>query len=363
MKTLYNYILEAQFSLADWNKIKYIRPVINALCNSKFIRLGNKGDKIFNISKDMNDYFQDEFAKLKTTPTLAEFNEIVSRYELSWGKIFKGDFSGYKDGLSSKNKGNAFEEDFIVNFEDYAERLADVLNISVSDLFAYNIKSVGGNNTKRPLNIKNNEILLGNKPITKIGDDVADVRLENNDSYYNLSLKCDKKVTFCNTGIKQLFQEKSFDEFRETGELNLTKNAEYFLNFFGIDKNRFAEVFINYKNDGVKRKSQKDEVDVTYAAKTPEFEKFLKSIIGCGYILVHKIGSQTHMYDLRTEKDLNDFIGNVQSMVVLYPNDGNKKAVDVLLNTEGLSILFNFRSKSGKIYPEHFMADYTIKKH
>lgn len=364
MKGLYNVLCEMHLTKTDWDKIKYIQPVITALCNNDSIKLGKSGEEVFEITDDMKDYFKNEFTKLKSLPTLGEFNSIVNAYGLSWNKIFKGEFSGYVNGLSSKNKGNMFEEEFINNFSDYADILSQATGIPVSKLFTYRIKSVGGNNTKRPLSIKNNSITLGDKPFESIGDDVVDVKLEvDSKDYLNLSLKCDKKVSFCNTGIKPLFPPKAFDEFKETGELVLNKNAEHLLNFFGIDKNRFAEVFVNYINDGKKRKSKKDEVDVTEAAKTTEFRIFLKTIIGCGYILVHKISSQTHVYDLRTEKDLEDFIGNIQSMTVLYPNDGNKKSVDVLLNTDGLSILFNFRSKSGKVYPEHFMADYTIKKH
>lgn len=363
MKKLYDYILEASLSKADWDKMKYINPVINALCNKDVIRCGSRGEKEVAITDDMKEYFKSEFAKLKSLPTLNEFNDIVKQYDLSWQKIFKGDFSGYEKGLSSRNMGDAFEKEFVSNFVNYADQLSEVLGIPATKLLTYEIKSVGGNNTKRPINISSNGIKLGNKPIQKIGDDVADVRLESDD-YYNLSLKCGKKVTFCNTGVKQLFPFKKFDEFKETGELELSKDAEHLLNFFGLDKIKFASVFANYKNDGIRKSnSQKDEVDVTEFAKTNEFKNFLRSVVGCGYVLVHKMGPETHMYDLRTESDLDEFVGEVQSMVALYPSDGGKKAVDILLNTEGLTVLFNFRSKTGQVYPEHLMADYIIKKH
>lgn len=360
MKKLYDYILEANLSKADWDKVKYINPVINALCNKDVIRCGYHGEKEVAITDDMKEYFKSEFAKLKSLPTLNEFNDIVKQYDLSWQKIFKGDFSGYEKGLSSRNMGDAFEKEFVSNFVNYADQLSEVLGVPATKLLTYEIKSVGGNNTKRPINISSNGIKLGNKPIQKIGDDIADVRLESDD-YYNLSLKYGRKVTFCNAGIKPLFPPKKFEEFKETGEFELSKNAEHLLNFFGLDKIKFASVFANYK--GRNNQSQKDEVDVTEFAKTNEFKNFLRSVVGCGYVLVHKMEPETHMYDLRTESDLDEFIGEVQSMVALYPNDGGKKSVDVLLNTEGLTVLFNFRSKKGLVYPENLMADYIIKKH
>lgn len=371
MKHLYTFLFEACLSKGDYEKIKYIKPVVDVLCNNNSIRLGVKGEETFEINQEMNLYFQTEFGKVKdiNSMSLIDFNIIVSRYNLKWQSIFKGDFSGYVRGLSSKNKGSAFEDDFIKNFGEYIPQLSEVTGIPQSKfqiLSQDNIISVGGKNTKRPLNINPSGpgITLGDKQPQMIGDDVVDVKINlSRNKHLNLSLKCEKKVTFCNAGISKLLPKKSFEEFKLTKDLVLSAEGNKLLNFFGIDKNRFARVFINYKNSGKKTKSIKDEVDVTKCARTPEFMYFLKTVIGCGYILVHKIKNQTHMYDLRTDDDLVKFIGNVQSMKVLYPSDGNKKAVDVLLETDGISILFNFRSKNGKIYPQQLMADYTIKDH
>lgn len=95
MKSLYKLICEMRFKNDDWYKIKYINPVINALCYNDSVRLGDNGDTIFNLTSEMKTYFKAEFEKNKNI-TLDDFNNIVQKYGLSWTKLFKGDFSGYQ---------------------------------------------------------------------------------------------------------------------------------------------------------------------------------------------------------------------------------------------------------------------------
>jgi hypothetical protein len=68
-----------------------------------------------------------------------------------------------------------------------------------------------------------------------------------------------------------------------------------------------------------------------------------------------------HYYNLMTPKDLDNFIGKIQSMEILYPQNGEAKRVDIVLETSNLKIKFNIRSKDGGIEPTHLMSDYTIK--
>lgn len=365
MKSLKNFLTEMHLREIDWYKYKYIKPVIDALCTNNSIRLGDKGDKTIEITSEMSDYFKTEFSKYNIDNiTFNDFNNIVKKYNLSWTKIFKGVFSGYIDGIASGNKGNAFELDFFNNFSRYSKDLADFLHISEEELFDSSKELCGGKNSKRPLMISNKEIYIGTKNYEQIGNAIADIKIINDKKTYNLSLKHGNKATLCNTGIKLLFTEQSFNKYKETGIYTPEKEGQLLLDFFGIDANRFASVFVNYKGKNkTSKKSIKYSENVTHIAKTKQFNTFLKSVIGCGYILVHQSnkGKVTYL-DLSTENDLNKLIGNIKKMTILYPEDGNKKAVDILLETSNINILFNFRSKQGTIYPCSFMADYSFKK-
>ena len=133
------------------------------------------------------------------------------------------------------------------------------------------------------------------------------------------------------------------------------------LDFFGLDHERFASIFANYSGKG-KRNGAKDIVDVTDSAKTKQFMEFLRTVIGYNYVLVHKMDNgKIHYYNLMTPKDLDNFIGKIQSMEILYPQNGDAKRVDIVLETTNLKIKFNIRSKDGGIEPTHLMSDYTIK--
>lgn len=369
MKTIYQIILEMNFQKKDWDKLKYISPVINALCTNKSIRLGKKGEQVFELTPEMNEYFASEFAKLKNNYELDDVNKILKTYGLRWSKLFKGDFSGYADGTSA-NKGIAFELEYVSRFKDiYSNGLAQFLNRDVDEVSNYDIKHFGSANEKRPLQFKGNHIYVGTNKFKTIGDTIKDVIVTdlNNKEIY-LSLKYSDDVSFCNSGISTLFPIESFTEYKRNlkndikAQYQCEREGFKLLDFLGIDPNRFANVFLNYNKDSNVRKSIKDEVDVTENAKTPEFKDFLMSVIGCGYVLMHNDKTGMHYYDLSDEPKLNKFIGSIKKMTVLYPTDGNKKSVDVVLETSNLKITFNLRSRTGGIYPDSLLAYYKSIK-
>ena len=53
--------------------------------------------------------------------TVGRFNQIFSSHNLRLSNFFKGDYSGYEDGLESGNKGNAFESYFVKNYHEKFE--------------------------------------------------------------------------------------------------------------------------------------------------------------------------------------------------------------------------------------------------
>ena len=361
MYKLYDYLTKMFFQTKDFYKHNYLNDVIDTLCDKDSIRLGKNGEDVYYINKSI----QPELSKeLNAVNSLDEFNNICEKYGIpTWNKIFKGDFSGYGGGIASGNKGNAFEIQFIKNFNNYSDEFGKLLNMDKSELTSAYLEHVGKNNTRRPINITKHNIQIGNGP-KYVGDEVVDVKCITNKHNYNLSLKKDDKVTFCNIGIGKYIKNSSFNNYQEN-EIYYpgTEQGQLLLDLFGIDNNKFANTFINYKgyNGGRKTKAVTENYDVTEYAKKPIFLNFIKSVIGYNYILVHQIKNDVHFYDLRTEKDLDNFIGQILSMIVYYPIDGNKKAVDIILETTTLKIIFNFRNKGGGIIPNQLMSDYIIK--
>lgn len=366
MEKLYTYLIESLFSKADYGKHNYIGDVINCLCNNSTIRLGDKGQETFNIDPSIQNNLKKDFDNAGYDLSIDEFNNICIKYGLpKWSQIFKGDFSGYTNGLASKNQGNAFEIDYVNNFEDKYKN--DFEKVIGKELGEYYISLDGGSNTKRPLSKSGHKLYLGNINPESVGTMLKDVFIRTEDGQeYNISLKASEKVSFINTGIRELFPEKIFKEYSKTGEfIPGSKNGvdgQDILNMLGVDGNMMAEVFNKYSKPSKRIKSQKDEVDVLNIVKSGCFMDFMNTVVGCGYILVHKIKNKVHIYDLRTKKDMLNFIGKLQTAKVLYPNDGNAKRVDVIIETTGLKLDFEIRAKDGGIYPNQLLCSYEIKK-
>jgi hypothetical protein len=329
--------------------------------------LGKNGEVVYNIDSDIQPSLKADFEAAGKRLSIDDFNKIVSKYNLpTWTKIFKGDFSGYVNGLASKNKGNAFEAQFVADFVDYQSDLENVLGLESGELDGAAVTQKGGENNKRPLKNVGGKLTIGDP--SKVGETVCDVEvISTSKQTYNLSLKSGSSVSFCNIGIKEFFPDKSFknlqagktDKF-ETGSKNGVDGMDV-LNMLGIDLDRFAQTFINYKNPIKRSKSLKDIVDVKDIIKKNGFMDFLESIVGYGYILVHEIKNQVHMHKIMDANDMKKFIGTLQSADVLYPTDGNAKRIDVLIHTSTLKLNVEIRNKQGGIYPDQILCKYWVK--
>lgn len=363
MVSLYDYLIfEKVFGGPEIFKHNYLNDVIDTLCTKDVIRLGNNGEEIYQIPVEIQGDLKRDFDST-TIGDYKDFDKIIKKHNLkcTWTKIFKGDFSGYANGLASKNQGNAFETYYVNNFDEiYRQDLEDVLKV---DLTGAQISLVGGDNTKRPLLISGKKLYLGVQNPEAIGSLLKDVVIKTEDADYNISLKSGEKVALSNIGIKELFPEKIFKEYVKTGEfIPKSKNGvdgQLLLDMFGIDGKKMAEVFNNYK--GRVKRSVKDEVDVTDIVKSGCFMDFLDTVVGCGYVMVHKIRNKIHIHDIRTLSDMKKFIGNLQHAKVLYPNDGGAKRIDVIIETTGLKLDFEIRSKHGQIYPDQVICGYHVK--
>ena len=377
-----NVLNESSFGKADYDKHngKYRKAVIDILRTpGAELKLSNYGEDFITITDEMAVYFDEELSN--TYVSYDRFNEILKKYNLKWSNIFKGAFSGYEKGLEGTNKGNAFEVTFAKNYEEiYQREIERQLNAETGSFAPKNgmqsIHSCGSLNNRRPLMMTNDgQIVVGDSDIASTGDKVADVKVDTvgRRGTINLSLKSGTTVSFCNAGVSKLFPASSFAKYLEDerngileyhgGSANgMTGND--LLQFFGIDPIKFADVFVQYRNDKDSKKSKsakKDEEDVTQLiASNPNFYKFVCSVIGYDYILIHELGPDIHCYDLKTQEDLDNFIGRLEYAKVLYPINGEAKRIDIVVKYSNIIIKFNIRNKQSGIFPSHLMSDYTI---
>ena len=377
-----NVLNESSFGKADYDKHngKYRKAVIDILRTpGAELKLSNYGEDFITITDEMAVYFDEELSN--TYVSYDRFNEILKKYNLKWSNIFKGAFSGYENGLEGTNKGNAFEVTFAKNYEEiYQKEIERQLNAETGSFAPKNgmqsIHSCGSLNNRRPLMMTNDgQIVVGDSDIASTGDKVADVKVDTvgRRGTINLSLKSGTTVSFCNAGVSKLFPASSFAKYLEDerngileyhgGSANgMTGND--LLQFFGIDPIKFADVFVQYRNDKDSKKiksTKKDEEDVTQLiASNPNFYKFVCSVIGYDYILIHELGPDIHCYDLKSQEDLDNFIGRLEYAKVLYPINGEAKRIDIVVKYSKIIIKFNIRNKQSGIFPSHLMSDYTI---
>ena len=377
-----NVLNESSFGKADYDKHngKYRKAVIDILRTpGAELKLNNYGEDFITITDEMAVYFDEELSN--TYVSYDRFNEILKKYNLKWSNIFKGAFSGYENGLEGTNKGNAFEVTFAKNYEEiYQKEIERQLNAEPGSFAPKNgmqsIHSCGSLNNRRPLMMTNDgQIVVGDSDIASTGDKVADVKVDTvgRRGTINLSLKSGTTVSFCNAGVSKLFPASSFAKYLEDerngileyhgGSANgMTGND--LLQFFGIDPIKFADVFVQYRNDKDSKKiksTKKDEEDVTQLiASNPNFYKFVCSVIGYDYILIHELGPDIHCYDLKSQEDLDNFIGRLEYAKVLYPINGEAKRIDIVVKYSNIIIKFNIRNKQSGIFPSHLMSDYTI---
>ena len=377
-----NVLNESSFGKADYDKHngKYRKAVIDILRTpGAELKLSNYGEDFITITDEMAVYFDEELSN--TYVSYDRFNEILKKYNLKWSNIFKGAFSGYENGLEGTNKGNAFEVTFAKNYEEiYQREIERQLNAEPGSFAPKNgmqsIHSCGSLNNRLPLMMTNDgQIVVGDSDIASTGDKVADVKVDTvgRRGTINLSLKSGTTVSFCNAGVSKLFPASSFAKYLEDerngileyhgGSANgMTGND--LLQFFGIDPIKFADVFVQYRNDKDSKKSKsakKHEEDVTQLiASNPNFYKFVCSVIGYDYILIHELGPDIHCYDLKSQEDLDNFIGRLEYAKVLYPINGEAKRIDIVVKYSNIIIKFNIRNKQSGIFPSHLMSDYTI---
>lgn len=371
MQELYKFITErinehpineVFFKSADYSKhdFKYPLIIMSKIINGKPITLGATGKDGDWMCKDI-ELAKKLFEEPEKIDTVQKFNDAMSKLEgPKWTRIFKGQASGYIDGVI-KNRGSKFESDFLEYLKTNAEPIEKLNEITGENWVGSEAKYVGSSNVKRPLKFDNG-IYLGTLPgYNTVGDSVADIKLHRGKDVLNLSLKATKRTTFINTGIKKLFPIDVFKQYKDSGKIQINKEAQMLIDMFGIDIEKFLKVFINYNNGNINKENH--IIDNTKNLKNnAQFKKFIDSAIGNDYILVHKLGKEIHYYDFREQKNVDKLIGNVTSSKIYYGGKGGSgKRIDIVIETAGLHLDVNIRAKDGSICPTHMMCDYIFK--
>lgn len=370
--SIQNIMNEATFSRdgsnGDYSKYNYLYPlaVIDKLLNKEIVRLGKKGDggeiDGATLTRTQISALKNLKANIDGTTSKA-FDAAINNPRYSWSNIFKGDFSGYAKGLASKNKGNAFEAQFIAEFDKFEPELKKLVGY---EKLMGDPRPDGGKNQKRPLTFSGGKITCGPAGDNNIGHTVTDVTVPvskcsaapNGELY--LSLKYGNTVTFVNAGVKTLFTKAFF-----AGEEDLSVDAKALLKMLCINPDRFREVFTTYKGKAPgekKSKAQKEKVDITDELKrNATFKTFMQSVMGYGFVLVHQSNNgNVDFIDLTTESALNEFIADIKKAHIEYPKPGEAKRVDVVIKYPKIEFKINIRSKDGGVLPTHIMADYKF---
>ena len=157
--------------------------------------------------------------------------------------------------------GNVYENDLTQSLIDYCsgkkpKKYVDHVNIIVDAMIKKfgegptQALGEGGKNQARPLKKKGNNIVIsagGTTATYDIGKTLTDITLTVAGKPVYLSVKFGDTLSFFNCGIKGTGKDKLnlFPEAKlKAGEI--PDDGQEYLNMFGIDQNKFLEVFANY---------------------------------------------------------------------------------------------------------------------
>ena len=285
-------------------------------------------------------------------------DQIKRNTGISSVKIKFGNGSSGNRGVN--NRGNLFEPQFadaLLQWWEGKPVLDRAMLASIEDLDkTYNLRKdkklkidvVGGENTRRPL-VFTPDIMLTNPKGTgnNVGPSVTDITLTTDNQKIYLSLKLGTTVTFFNVGIRTVLTP---EEIKNNNIKNA--NGKKLLKLFGIDETLFCDVFNGRLERGEAVKTKVDR---------PKMQKLLKSGIGEGYHIIHKLTGKI----LSKKMDLAalEKAARVTDATVYYGGKGGKgKRVDIEMESDTYRFKLNMRDTQGKDgYPTRLMCDFSYK--
>jgi len=282
--------------------------------------------------------------------------DLTSRYGF---KLTAG--NGSRGGTGTKSKGFAFEGQIVTDLEEYKRSNLDGtfkfpnMVKKMHDAFLKDAKFIqvnleGGANTKRPLVFGDVKAVIGGRDL-KIGHKITDVTVLTDQGKHYLSAKFGGTVTFFNAGVRTIFTDDQF----EAGKIT-NKDAKKLLDMFGIDEQRFIDIFTKYDPSKAKKKGQKSIVNAGAIANKRALQRLLLTGIGYGYWMVHRKGKKIEFYEMTLPRMKK--ASTIKSIKILYPQPGDAKRIDIEVVTPLYIFKFNIRNKQGGLYPSHLMCDY-----
>jgi len=274
--------------------------------------------------------------------------------------------SGSSGGRGVQNKGNAYEgilataiekwwngEDVEASLLETVEKIAKLHGLNKCP--SLEVKKVGELNNKRPFVFTPKVKISSQIPITNnnLGPVVTDITLlcgkrQSREIY--LSLKTGGTVTFFNSGVRTVLSPQEI----KTGKIE-NDNGLKILDMFNIEPSLFCDVF-----NGKLKKSYSEDVWATMTStQKRNLKDFLKSGIGHGYTVVHKLTRETKVYEV--DETYMEEAATPKSCVVYYGGKtGTGKRVDMEIETGHYILKLNMRdTQGGDGYPTRMMCDYS----
>ena len=286
------------------------------------------------------------------------------------------EFGGQIKGGKKINMGNQYEDDLTKSLIDYCsgqkpkkypEHVNKIISTLTEKYGSAPTKAIGegGKNQKRPLKKSGSSIIIsaGGATTNNIGSTLTDITLEIDGKPVYLSVKFGSTLSFFNCGIRSSGKDKLalFPEGKlKKGEI--PDDGKEYLEMFGIDEQKFIDVFANYgKGTGTTVENHIERTTLSASGKQA-LENLIKSGVGYGYWMCHYTGSDLNFYEI--DRDYMDkaatLIGN--SVEINYGGAGGKgKRIDMIFETQSYEFKFNIRNKQGGVYPTHTNGDYYKK--
>lgn len=267
--------------------------------------------------------------------------------------------NGSSGNRGVNNRGNNFEPQFAYDLDQWWQgknpadekvlkainHLDQTYNLKKSKKLKINI--VGGENTKRPITYGQDIILANPKGQgNDVGASVTDITLITDDKTIYLSLKLGNTVTFFNVGVRKVLSPDMIKSY------NLSDDGSKLLDLFGIDHKLFCDVF-NGKLDAAK--------SVNATLNQSKIEKFLKSGIGYGYHIIHKLAGS--IISKKMDEIAMGKAAKVGNATIYYGGKGGKgKRIDIEMESPTYKFKLNIRDTQGSDgYPTRLMCDFSYK--
>ena len=297
--------------------------------------------------------------------------EVVGKYVgkstvhyLSMGMLTKSAEFGGTAGAGAKiNKGIQFETDLQVSLQSalgrgkkkgkYPESAAAIIERIANDINTPKDSEIlGGQNQPRPIEGGANNIYVAPSSHRQHGSKLTDIDLNLvGGKKGHLSLKFGGTLTFVNSGVGRIFQQREIIDNNITTPL-----GRAIINMLGLDEQKFCDIFNLFGKEKISDHEEKVTVNRTMLIK------FLQTAIGSDYYMVHGLeGKRVNFWYMNPLK--NKAMATPTSDITAYygGTSGMGKRLDVVFSNRYFDFKLNIRNKQSGLYPSHIMLDYVSK--